>query len=494
MAVRDGISRRQRMGLALGLVLFVAILLFPSPADLGAPGWRVAALGALMAAWWLTEAIPIPATALLPIVFLPLLGAGTVREATAPYANPIIFLFMGGFLIALGMQRWSLHRRIALEVLRRAGTRPTSLVGGFMGATAFLSLWVSNTATAMMMLPIGLSVLEIVERPDSGLSDPQDRHSFGVLLMLGIAFSASIGGFGTLVGTPPNALLAGFMLETYSVDIGFARWLLVGIPLVVLSLPIAFWLLTRVAFPIRARELEGGRRLIQEQLSQLGPMSRGEKSVAAVFACTASLWVLRPLLQRWIPGVSDAGIAMGGGLSLFLLPVDWRRGEFALDWTWAERLPWGVLFLFGGGLSLASAVGRTRLNAWIGNLAGGLSHWPVLWLVLLITLLVVLLTEFTSNTATAAAFLPVLGAVAVKVGWNPLLVTVPATLAASCAFMLPVATPPNAIVYGSGRITVGEMAKAGLLLDLVLILLVTGVTLLLGPVVFGPLSTTPAVP
>lgn len=458
-------------GLILGPMLGVLLFLLPAPEGLGPAGWYTAGVGLWMAVWWITEAIPIAATALLPLVLFPVLGAGSIDEAARPYANPLIFLFLGGFLIALAMQRWNLHRRIALHTIRSIGTTPTSIVIGFMVASAFLSMWVSNTATAMMMMPIGLSVIKLVRTAEAEMETPTS-HSFGALLMLAIAYACSIGGIGTIIGTPPNALLAGFFDESYGLDIGFARWMLVGIPTVLLALPLAFGVL-RWVFPQTLEEIPGGRALIEDNLRQLGPMSRPETMVAGVFSLVAVLWITRPLLDNYVSGLSDAGIAMSGALMLFLLPVNREKGVFVLNWEWAERLPWGVLLLFGGGLSLASAVSRTGLATWIGEGLQTAGTLPIVVMVLIVTATVVFLTELTSNTATAAAFMPIMASVAIGIGQNPLLLAVPAALAASCAFMLPVATPPNAIIYGSGELTIPQMARTGVLLNLTCIVLIT---------------------
>jgi sodium-dependent dicarboxylate transporter 2/3/5 len=443
---------------------------------------HVAAVGVLMAVWWITEAIPIPATALFPLALFPLLGAGTIRDAASPYANPLIFLFMGGFMLALAMQRWGLHRRIALHIIRRMGSQPTSIVAGFMLSSAFLSMWVSNTATAMMMLPIGLSVIELASDNNAA---PAGRNPFAVALLLGIAYACSIGGLGTLIGTPPNAFMAAFLSETYGIEIGFAEWMLVGIPIVVIGLPICFWVLTRVAFPIKRQQLAGGEQLISRELEAIGPMSRAEKMVAVVFALTALAWIFRPLLAKWIAGLTDPGIAIAAAIIAFVVPVNLRRGEFLLNWEWAQRVPWGVLLLFGGGLSLAAAIQRTGLATWLAHTLQGLSAYPTLLTVVAATTLIIFLTELTSNTATAAAFLPILASVAQGIGRDPLLLVVPAALAASCAFMLPVATPPNAIVYGSGRLTIPQMARAGLLLNISFIILITAAAYTLVPLVLG---------
>lgn len=478
-------SLRRRAGLFAGPAIFLLVLALPAPAGMGEAAWRTAAVGLLMAVWWVTEAIPIPATALLPIVLFPILGVVTVGEAAAPYASPIIFLFLGGFIIALAMQRWDLHRRIALSVVAALGTQPRRLVLGFMLATAFLSMWVSNTATAVMMMPIGLSVIGLVAPKGDPAAPLPGQLNFGTALMLGIAYAASIGGLATLIGTPPNALLAGFLETSYGYEIGFAQWMTVGLPLTAVSLPLAWWVLTRVAFPIRIREIPGGRSVIREQLLGLGPISAGERRVAVVFALTALAWITRPLTQAVIPGLSDAGIAMAAAVALFVIPVDWRRGVFTMTWEDTAQLPWGVLLLFGGGLSLAAAVTATGLAEWIGTALSGLDAWPTLVLVVAVTAVIVFLTELTSNIATAAAFLPVVAPLAVALGENPLLLVVPAALGASCAFMLPVATPPNAIVYGSGYITIPQMARAGILLNLLFIGLITALAYTVMMAAFG---------
>jgi solute carrier family 13 (sodium-dependent dicarboxylate transporter), member 2/3/5 len=457
-------GRRQRIGMVAGALAFALILLLPAPEGVSVAGWRVAAVGVLMAVWWMSEALPIPVTALLPLPLFPLLGVGTIDEAAAPFANPVIFLFLGGFCIAQAMQRWDLHRRIALNVIRLTGTRPVPLIGGFMVAAAFLSMWVSNTAVAVMMLPIGLSVVQLAQ-PDVEVGAGPLESNFGVALMLGIAYATSIGGIATLVGTPPNALLAGYMRESHGIEIGFGEWMAVGLPVTVLMLPVTWLLLTRVVYRPGIRTLPGGVALIARELEALGPRSRGENVVALVFAATAALWIGRPLLAGIVPGLSDAGIAIAAAIALFMIPVDLRQGRFALNWEWARRLPWDVLILFGGGLSLAAAISRSGLAAWIGTALGGLHALPLIALTLLVTTVILFMTELTSNTAAAATFLPILGALALSIGINPLELAVPAALAASCAFMLPVATPPNAIVYGSGYVTVPQMARAGVLLN-----------------------------
>ena len=474
---------RGRIGGLLGVGLAALMLLTPAPGALSTAGWHVAALAVLMAVWWVTEAVPIAATALLPLVLLPLLGIVDIDAAAAPYANPVIFLFMGGFLIAAALQRCGLHRRIALSIVRVGGTSATRLVGSFMAATAFISMWVSNTATVAMLLPMALAVIELVEEHGQREGDGQaSTGELAVALLLGLAYAANIGGLGTLIGTPPNALLAGFMAESYGRTIGFVEWMLLGVPLVIVALPLAWLLLTRFLHPLRGIGIAGGRQAIVEQARALGRLSRAEWTVGVVTALTAAAWLGRPLLVAAAPGLSDAGIAIAGALLLFLLPVS-GRGDRALTWENAEQLPWGVLVLFGGGLSLAHAIQVTGLAGWIGQALAGAASWPALLILVLVTTVVCFLTELTSNTATAAALLPVVAALALAIGTDPLQLAVPTALAASCAFMMPVATPPNAIVYGSGRVSMPQMIRAGIWLNFLMIALVTVATLLLAPLV-----------
>ena len=461
------------------------MMALPAPSGLSPEAWRTAAVGVLMAAWWITEAIPIAVTAFLPLVLFPLLGVADVGAAAAPYANPLIFLFLGGFIIAQAMQKWGLHRRIALGIIRGIGTRPSAIVAGFMLSTALLSMWVSNTATALMMLPIAYSLIELAGPPSDDPERERDRNHFAIGLLLAIAYSSSIGGMATLIGTPTNALMAGFLDEAYGFRIGFVQWMLVGVPLMVIGLALTYLALTRFIYPLRASSLPGGEEVLGQALRRLGPISRAERMVAFVFGLVALLWITRPLFDDLLPGISDTGIAVFGAVLLFLLPVDVRSGSFLLDWKTAEQLPWGVLLLFGGGLSLAASIQDSGLASWIGNGLSGISAWPLLAIVLVVVVVIVALTELTSNTATAAAFLPIMAAVAVGIDQNPLLLAIPTALAASCAFMLPVATPPNAIVYGSGRLTIPQMARAGVWLNVVFSILITALTFTLVMAVFG---------
>ncbi len=478
----DGIAIRQRGGFVAGIFLCISFLFSPVPEGLEPAAWRTAAVGLLMATWWVTEALPIAVTALVPLVLLPPLSITDIDGAATPYANPLIFLFLGGFIIAQAMQVWRLHRRIALGIVNWVGVRPPSIVIGFILASAFLSMWVSNTATALMMLPIGLSIIDLTRDRLAERGEEMPPH-FGIVLLLSIAYGCNVGGMGTLIGTPPNALLAGFFSESYGVEVGFAQWMIVGLPLVVVALPLVYVALTTV-YPIELDELPGGTAIIDEERAQLGKVNKAETRVAAIFALTALLWMTRPLLSDVIPGLSDAGIAIGASLTLFVVPSG-TEDRALLSWDDAENLPWGVLLLFGGGLSLASAISETGLAKWMGQGVSTLEGSPVLLVLVCTVALIVMLTEITSNTATTAAFLPILGAVAVGLGQNPFLLAVPAALGASCAFMLPVATPPNAIVYGSDLLSIPEMSRAGLWLNVLFIIVVTGLAYALMGIAFG---------
>jgi sodium-dependent dicarboxylate transporter 2/3/5 len=446
------------------------------------PAWRAAAIGLWMAIWWATEAIPVAVTAFLPIVIFEPLGIATLRDAAAPYANPIIYLFLGGFLMALALERWNLHRRIALAILDRTGTNGRRLIGGFMFVCAMLSMWMTNTSTTMMLLPIVLSVIGVIRDNVTDLSE-KHRSDFEIAMLLGLAYSASIGGLATLVGTPPNALLIGYLAENYGIEISFARWMAVGIPVTFVMLPIAWLALTRYLYPVHVPASEAVNRHLHELREELGPMSAAEKRVAALFLMVVASWMLRrPLTEMaGLTGISDAGIVMTAGVLLFLLPSSDAEQPRLMSWDYATRLPWGVLILFGGGLSLAAAVSNSGLALWLGESLAPLNALGLAVLVVAAVALVIFLTELTSNLATTATLLPVMGAIALQAGLPPLVLTVPITIAASCAFMLPVATPPNAIVFATGRLSIPQMVKAGITLNLIGIVIVTVIALYVAP-------------
>jgi solute carrier family 13 (sodium-dependent dicarboxylate transporter), member 2/3/5 len=495
-------TRRQKIGLWLGPLLFVLMLLVPLPAGMSPAAQKMAAVALLMATWWMCESIPIPATSLLPIILFPMLAIASTAKATAPYANHLIFLFMGGFIIALAMQRWNLHRRIAMNIVKVVGFSPSRLIFGFMVATAALSAFVSNTATAVMMMPIGLAIIAHVieegkkEGLDKHIDFSPEKFAFGLNLMLGIAYAASIGGMATLIGTPPNTVLAGYLVKTYGYEITFAKWMMVGVPLVVVMLPLCWLWLTRVANPMLLKKVPGGREMINQELREMGSMSAGERWTALVFGLTALAWIFAKPFSSLFPDpkfITDATIAMTGALLLFLIPVNMKKNQFVMDWHWASKMPWGVLILFGGGLALADGFKDTGLAEWIGGQVSLLEHAPVIILVLAVTALIIFLTELTSNTATAAMVMPLLSAVAIGLGQNPLLLVVPAAIAASCAFMLPVATPPNAIVFGTGYVTIPQMVRSGFGLNIIGIVLTVLLTYALVVPVFDiVIDTLPA--
>ncbi len=464
----------QRAGLFGGPLLALLLLSTGPLGDMPDTASRAAVLGIWMAVWWLTEAVPIPVTSLLPLVLAPLFGLADIGTVAQPYASPLVFLFLGGFIIGTAIQRWNLHRRVALHVVKASGGHPVLLIGGIMLAAAFVSMWITNTATTLMMLPIGVALIEFQAR--SG-AEGHDLQRFGFCVLLGIAFAATIGGMSTLIGTAPNGLIAAYLLETYNLEIGFTEWLAMAAPLSALLLLFTWLLLTQVVYRFR---LGGGghQDYLRDELAALGPMRTEERVVAGVFLLTAALWVMRKPVNAAFPAleVTDAGIAIFGATLLFLWPRDWRRGEFVLAWREAETLPWGVLILFGGGLSLAAIVQSSGLAEWLGGVITGIDGVTIGGLLVASVVTIILLTELTSNTATTAVFLPVLATAALLAGQNPLLLAVPATLASSCAFMMPVATPPNAIVFSSGRITIPQMAWAGVwmnLLGAILLLVMT---------------------
>ena len=478
----DGRSTHQKVGVVLGPAAALLMILSDAPAGLSDSGWTTAAIGVLMAVWWATEAVPIAVTALLPLVVFPLLGIASIQETAAPYSNKVIYLFLGGFIVAFAMQRWDLHRRIALSVLQVAGGNGRSLIGGFMLASALISMWVMNTSTTMMLLPIAISIITVIHKSVGSLDD-RARADFQYALLLGVAYGATIGGMATLVGTAPNAMLAAFMLDNHGVEIDFASWMMVGLPLSIVMLPLAWLALTRLVFQVDFQTSDEARAELRKMKDDLGNIKVPEIRVAIVFTIMALAWITRPLLAQ-VPGLAaldDSGIAMAGAIALFLIPSGDRSDPFLIRWRYAEKLPWSVLILFGGGLTLAGAVNRTGLAEWLGGNLQAIGMLPLAIIVIAVTTLIVFLTELTSNIATTATFLPVIAAIAYKSGIDPIVLTVPVTFAASCAFMLPVATPPNAIVFGSGLLTIPKMMRAGMALNIIGIIVVSFAALTLAP-------------
>ena len=489
-------TQRQTIGLWLGPILAVGLQLLPLPSllieqteSIGAAreAWVVLSLLILMAVWWITEAIPIPVTSLLPLVVLPMAGVLPIRAVSGEYMHPVVVLLMGGFIIAKAIERWNLHTRIALTIVTRAGDHPAMIVGGFMVAAAALSMWISNTATSMMMMPIALSVAATVLGGDR-LASP-----FTYALLLGIAWACSIGGLGTPVGTPTNLIVIGYLNDNAGFEVSFTQWMMLGLPAVLFLVPLAWFVLTRWAFSLPSHMGEGGAAAAQElkdRLAALGRLSAPEARTLAVFAVVASLWIFRgPLSQLTIAGtqplsgLTDHLIAVFGVVLCFLVPAGAKEDADArlLDWPTAESIPWGVLLLFGGGMALAAAITATGLGAWIGGEFGGLAAMPMLLLMLILTAFVIFATEVTSNIATAASLMPVIGAVALSTGLPVELLAAPLALAASCAFMLPMATGPNAVAFATGHVSLPTMAAAGFRLNLLATFVITGLAYTLAP-------------
>jgi len=444
-----------------GPIFFVATLLMPAPSGFEGTSWQVLGLVGWMALWWALEAIPLAATALLPIIIVPLLGVPDARTVLAEYANPSVLLLLGGFLVALAMERWQLHRRMAFAIMLKVGTEPRRLVLGMMLATAFISMWVSNTSSALMMLPVAIAIASMTA-PIGAASPGRDLAHFTAALLLAVAYGATIGGMGTLIGTPTNALVQGFMARNFGVDITFLDWLAFGLPTVALLLPAAWFLLVRVGLPFDPRRIPIDRSAVHAGFAGLGGLSIQEKRVAVVAIAAAFLWVTRPWLSDLpgLGGLDDTVIAVAAGLSLFLIPSGSSR-EALLRPSDLAALPWTVLLLFGGGLALAAAIQESTLAQTLGVLLAGLGGWPLPLLIIAMVLLLIVWTELNSNVSTAATFMPIMAAVAAGSEHSVLALVAPAAMAASAGFMLPVGTPANALVFGSGRVSIGQMLRAG---------------------------------
>ena len=474
----------KKKGFTIGLIVFVLMLFMPAPDGLTEDAWKVAAIVSLMAIWWATEAIPVPVTALLPLALFPLFQITSFKSAALPYANPNIYLFLGGFMLAIAIERSGLHKRMALKMILAAGSSGMKLIGGFMLVAALISMFVMNTSTTLMLLPIGLAVCSVVATTIPGLND-QDKKFFDTALMLGIAYAATIGGMSTLVGTAPNIVFSAFMLETYGVEISMIDWMTLGVPLAAVMLISAWIILTKYVFPISFITSNDTKEHLHRMLYDLGPLSKDELKISVIFGLTALAWIFRKGLDNFelLSGLTDAGIAIISAILLFMIPSSNNKDDL-LNWDSSNKLPWGLLILFGGGLSIASQINSTGLGVWIGEGLSILGAVPPIMLIFFVAALIIFLTEITSNVATTSTFLPVFGAVAIGLGILPVSLTVPVCLAASCAFMLPVATPPNAIVYGSGKFTIATMMKAGFVLNIIGIFVVTLFAYFIAPQVF----------
>jgi solute carrier family 13 (sodium-dependent dicarboxylate transporter), member 2/3/5 len=461
----------QRIGLFGGPLLFLICYFFVRPEGMPLTATTVLASTAWVATWWITEAMPIPVTSLLPLVLFPVLGVAKMSEVAAPYSDPTVYLFLGGFLVALAVERWNLHRRIALNVISLLGISPGRLVLGFMTSTAVLSMWLSNTATAMMMLPIGLAVVTQIANLQKGHHDKvvsmaaATKSNFGTALMLSIAYGASLGGIGTLIGTPPNAVFAGVAAKM-GMQVGFLQWMILAVPIMVVMMAVTWFVLMKV-FPSETGTIPGGKELIRQELKAMGAISKQEKWALTVFATVSFLWIARPyLVTPYLPMVDDSVIAIFGGVLLFLIPINMQKNQWLLTAEAVGKIPWGILLLFGAGFSIAGAFQTSGLSKWMAQSLTGLQGVGYLWVLLALCTLVIFLTEVTSNTAIATLFMPIVASLGTALGVAPVGLMVTTALAASFAFMLPVATPPNAIVFSSGYVSIKDMAKAGLWLNL----------------------------
>ena len=473
----------KRIGLLLGPLLFIIIHFSFEAEGLSNEGRDILACTVWIGVWWVLEVIPISVTALLPIILFPLMGAIGLSETTASYGHKYVFLYLGGFMLAMAIEKWSLHKRIALYIIYTIGTNLYTIVLGFMVATAFLSMWISNTATTVMVLPMAMSIIKQLKE-NSGKREYESKK-FSKLLMLSIAYSASIGGIATLIGTPPNLVFAGFVQKTYNIDISFWQWMKFGLPVATILLFLAWFYLTRFAYPLREKSFPGGRNEINRLINELGPIKIEEKRVLAVFVLTAFCWITRSFfLQKFIPNIDDTIIAIGAAILLFLIP-DGGKKRSLLIWNEAVRIPWGIILLFGGGMAIAKGFDATGLASYLGSQMIFFEGLPLFVLLLLIITCVNFLTEVTSNLATTAMMLPVMAPLALSLDVDPFILLVACTAAASCAFMLPVATPPNAVVFGSGYLRIPDMLKAGFLMNLISIIVMALVIRFLLPLLWN---------
>lgn len=462
-------------GLLLGPIVFALVLTFFKPKGLSPEGVSILAATLWIAIWWITEAIPIAVTALLPIILFPLTGALDLSITTGSFGHKYIFLYMGGFIIAIAIEKWNLHKRIALNIIKFIGTNVTRIILGFMIATSFLSMWISNTATSVMMLPIGIAIIQQLK--DNPNTIANENTIFGKALMLAIAYSASIGGIATLIGTPPNLVLAGVINDMYGYEITFLQWFMFGLPISLILLFICWKYLTQYAFTFKQKEFPGGKDEILRQIKILGKISYEEKIIAFIFGLTAFCWITRSFfLQKFLPNIDDTIIAIVFSVILFMIPSKKEindRKDKIINWSEAVKMPWGIILLFGGGMAIAKGFDTSGLAVWLGNQMTSFSIFPLAVIIILLVASVNFLTEITSNLATTAMLLPVLAPMALSIDVHPFALMIGAAVAASCAFMLPVATPPNAVVFGSGYLKIIDMVKKGVVLNIISIIIIT---------------------
>lgn len=475
------VAKRKILSIILGPLAFGILELLGGPSTLSPEGYHVLTITVWIAIWWTTEAVPIYVTSLLPIILFPITGTMDIGTTTASYGDKYIFLYLGGFILAITIEKWGLHKRIALTIIRIIGSNILTILLGFMAATAFISMWISNTATTVMMLPIGMAVVSQFKKHSNGTTS--DADNMGKALMLGIAYSASIGGIATLIGTPPNLVFAGILETTYGVKISFFQWMQFGLPISVVLLLLCWLYLTRIGFTFEQKEFPGGKKQIQNMLYELGKTSYEERLVLIVFITTAVLWMTRSLLEKVIPALDDTIIGMAAGILLFLLPAKAGKGRL-IDWNECSKIPWGILLLFGGGMALAQGFNETGLAKWIASQATLLDGISLLLLILVLVAIINFLTEITSNLATTAMVLPILAPMAFAFNLHPYSIMVSVTISASCAFMMPVATPPNAVVFASGYLRIRDMMRIGIWMNLISIVVITIFSYFLLPLIW----------
>ncbi len=462
-------SSFKMIGLVLGPLLFLVLNLIPFE-FVNPEADKVLSIAIWMIIWWLTEAVSISVTALIPIIFFPMLGIATMREVGSSYGDPIVFLFLGGFIIALALEKVNLHKRVALGIIRLTGSSPDRVLLGFMISTAIMSMWISNTASTVVMLPIALSVIQLLINDSDGFTN-QDKQ-FALKIMLGIAFSANAGGIATLIGTPPNIAMAGFVESTYGIEISFVKWMAIGLPFSVVLLTLIFFILSKVFFRSKNLILNDPQSIIQKEIQKLGSINLSEIVVIIIFLITIFLWIFKGKLNdvQSIIYLSNAGISMFGAFLLFCVPI-FQKNMFVLEWEDTRKLPWGIIILFGGGLALATALKNVGIIDLIGDFISNQNGLSIIVVSTILTVIVLFLTELMSNVALITVFTPVCAGIAIGMDVPMLHFLIPITMAASCAFMLPMATPPNAIVFASGYVKVADMAKVGIVLNIISILI-----------------------
>ncbi|WP_298322711.1 DASS family sodium-coupled anion symporter [uncultured Dokdonia sp.] len=473
----------RKVGFIIGPLL--CILLLAAPVELINPAIdKVIAVAAWMIIWWVTEAVSISVTALIPLALFPLLGIGDIKEVASNYANPIVYLFFGGFVIALALEKVNLHKRIALSILKITGTKANGIILGFMIATGLMSMWISNTASTVVMLPIAVSVIQLLIDDEDGFT--KNDRNFALSIMLGIAFGANIGGMATLIGTPPNSVMLAFLNESYNIDIGFFQWMKMGVPFSIILMIITYFMITRVFYKNNLGNIGKSGNIIQTELDKLGPVSKGEKVVLAIFLITAISWMLRSYLNQLLPEITltDTTISVIAALLMFIVPINYKDGKFPLAWEDSSRLPWGILILFGGGLALASGLAQSGFIDMIGSYISQQEDWSMWVVTAVLIFLMLFMTELMSNVALVTILVPLVVGIAIGMDVPILQMVIPVTLASSCAFMLPMATPPNAIVFASGHVRVDQMARVGVVLNLISVGLLFALAYYVVPVLF----------